>query len=180
MQQSRIVLRRDENYWGADLPTRRGMFNFDEVDLEYFRDDQTMFEALKAGLIDFFWETNAARSTRGCDFEALREGRIVKETARSAQLEAMKDFTFNLRNELFQDPRLREAIGMMVDFEGINANFYSGLYVRTRSFFDESEFSCAGIAASAAERALLARFPGAVKEDILEGRWRPPPQDGTG
>ena len=62
----------------------------------------------------------------------------------------------------------------------INANFYSGLYVRTNSFFDESEFSCAGRPASVAERELITRFPGAVREDILEGRWRPPTHDGTG
>ena len=79
-----------------------------------------------------------------------------------------------MRNDLFRDVRLREAVAMMLDFEWINANFYSGLYVRTNSFFDESEFSCAGRPASVAERELITRFPSAVREDILEGRWRPP------
>ena len=176
----RVALRRDPNYWGKDIPTRRGLFNFDEIDLEYYRDDQTMFEALKAGLIDFFWERSATRWAAGYDFAALRDKRLVKETLLSGHLESVKDFTFNVRNGLFSDVRLREAIAMMLDFEWINANFYSGLYVRTNSFFDESEFSCAGRPASVAERELIARFPGAVTEDILEGRWRPPTHDGTG
>ena len=176
----RVVLRRDPNYWGKDIPTRRGLFNFDEIDVEYYRDDQTLFEALKAGLIDFFWETSATRWASGYDFAALRDKRVVKEVLRSGHLESVKDFTFNMRNDLFRDVRLREAVAMMLDFEWINANFYSGLYVRTNSFFDESEFSCAGRPASVAERELITRFPGAVREDILEGRWRPPTHDGTG
>ncbi len=69
---------------------------------------------------------------------------------------------------------------MMFDFEWINANLHSGLYTRTTSYFDESDYSSAGRPASAAERALLAPFPGAVREDIMEGRWRPPVHDGSG
>jgi peptide/nickel transport system substrate-binding protein len=79
----------------------------------------------------------------------------------------------------FRDVRVREAIGMMFDFEWINANYYSGLYRRTRSCFDESEFSSSGRPASAAEKRLLSRFPNVVREDVLEGRWRPPTHDGT-
>ncbi len=176
----RIVLHRDPNYWGANLPTRRGLFNLDEIDLEVYRDEQMMFEAFKAGQIDFFRETNATRWANAYDFPAMRDHRIVKEALRSGQLDSVKDFTFNLRNELFGDVRLREAISMMLDSEWINANLYSNLYTRTRSFFDESDFSSAGRPASSAERALLARFPGAVRPDILEGVWRPTVHDGTG
>ena len=68
----------------------------------------------------------------------------------------------------------------MFDFEWINANLYAGLYKRTKSFFDDSELASTGRPADAAERALLAPFPGAVREDILEGRWRPPATDGSG
>ncbi len=68
----------------------------------------------------------------------------------------------------------------MFDFEWINANLYAGVYKRSKSFFDDSELSAAGRPASAKERALLAPFPGAVRDDILEGRWAPPVSDGTG
>ncbi len=176
----RVVLRRDPNYWGAKLPTRRGLYNLDEIDLEVYHDEQAMFEAFKGGQIDFFRETNATRWASGYDFPAVRDHRIVKEALRSGQLDSVKDFTFNLRKELFGDVRLREAISMMLDFEWINANLYSNVYTRTKSFFDESDFSSSGRPASAAERALLARFPDAVRPDILEGVWRPTAHDGTG
>jgi peptide/nickel transport system substrate-binding protein len=81
---------------------------------------------------------------------------------------------------LFADPRVREGLATMFDFEWINANLYAGVYTRSRSFFDDSELSSAGRPASPAERALLAPFPGAVRADIMEGRWSPPVSDGSG
>jgi peptide/nickel transport system substrate-binding protein len=80
----------------------------------------------------------------------------------------MEGFVFNRRRPLFVDSRIREALGLVFDFEWINANLYDGLYKRTKSFFDDSELASTGRAASAAELALLAPFPGVVRADILE------------
>ncbi|MFY9629955.1 MAG: extracellular solute-binding protein [Methylocystis sp.] len=177
---ARLVLRRDPKYWGRDVPSQRGLYNFDQIDIDYFRDGNALFEAFKAGLIDYRDETSTARWAGGYDFPAAREGRIVREELHNESPKGMEGFAFNLRRPVFQDIRLREAFGMMFDFEWINANLYSGLYTRTKSFFDQSELSSAGHPASAAERALLAPFPGSVREDILDGRWLPPINDGTG
>jgi len=177
---ARLLLRRNKDYWAADLPSQRGFYNFDEIDIQYFRDGNSLFEAFKAGLLDYRDETSTTRWARGYDFPALTEGRVVKETLKNDNPKGMEGFVFNTRRPLFQDIRLREALGMMFDFEWINANLYAGLYARTKSFFDESELSSSGRPASAGERALLAPFPDAVREDILEGRWRPPVNDGSG
>lgn len=175
----RLVLRRDPSYWGKDLPVRRGLFNFDEIDVEYYRDADALFEAFKSGLVDFREETSAGRWASAYDFPSIEDGRVVKETIKPPRPVGIEGFLFNLRNEAFRDVRVREAIGMMLDFEWIDANYYSGLYRRTRSYFDESEFSSSGRPASAAEKRLLAQFPNVVREDVLEGRWRPPTHDGT-
>jgi peptide/nickel transport system substrate-binding protein len=177
---SRLLLRRNEDYWGANLPSQRGFYNFDEIDIQYFRDGNSLFEAFKAGLLDYRDETSTTRWASGYDFPALTDGRVVKETLKNENPKGMEGFVFNTRRPLFKDIRLREALGMMFDFEWINANLYAGLYTRTKSFFDESELSSSGRPASAAERALLKPFPGAVREDILEGGWRPPVNDGSG
>ncbi|MEF3365118.1 extracellular solute-binding protein [Methylocystis sp. 9N] len=177
---ARLVLQRDPEYWAKDVASQRGLYNFDEIDIEWYRDGGALFEALKAGLIDYREESSATRWQTGYDFPALREGMIVKDVLRPGRPVGMEGFVFNLRKDFFRDVRLREAIAMMFDFEWINANFYGGAYKRTVSYFDESEFSSSGRSASEAERAFLARFPGAVREDILEGRWRPPVHDGTG
>ena len=175
-----LVLRRDPTYWGQDLPSQRGFYNFDEINIGYFRDGNSLFEAFKAGLVDYREETSTTRWATGYDFPALREGRVARESLHNDSPKGMEGFAFNTRRELFADIRLREALGMMFDFEWINANLYSGLYTRTKSFFDESELSSAGRPASAKERALLEPFPNAVRDDILEGSWRPPVNDGSG
>jgi peptide/nickel transport system substrate-binding protein len=177
---ARLVLKRDPNYWGKDLPIQRGLYNFDEIDIDYFRDGNALFEAFKAGLVDYREETSTARWTSGYDFPAVQDGRVVVETLKSPGPKGLEGFVFNLRRAPFRDIRLREALGLMFDFEWINANLYSGLYTRTKSFFDESELSSSGRPASEAERALLAPFPGAVRADILAGGWRPPAHDGSG
>jgi len=177
---ARLLLRRNKDYWGADLPSQRGFYNFDEIDIQYFRDGNSLFEAFKAGLLDYRDETSTTRWASGYDFPALTDGRVVKETLKNENPKGMEGFVFNTRRPLFKDIRLREALGMMFDFEWVNTNLYAGLYTRTKSFFDESELSSSGRPASPGERALLAPFPDAVREDILEGRWRPPVNDGSG
>jgi peptide/nickel transport system substrate-binding protein len=176
----RIILRRDPNYWAKDLPVRRGLYNFDEIDIEYFRDANSLFEAFAAGLLDFREETNPARWTNSYDFPAIRDHRIIREALPAGGPKGMEGFVFNLRRPLFDDIRVREALGLVFDFEWINANLYNGLYKRTKSFFDDSELASTGRAADAAEVALLAPFPGAVRDDILQGTWRPAATDGSG
>ena len=176
----RIILRRDKNYWARDLQVRRGLYNFDEIDIEYFRDANSLFEAFSAGLLDFREETNPARWTNAYDFPAIRDHRMIREALPAGGPKGLEGFVFNLRRPLFEDIRVREALGLLFDFEWINANLYNGLYKRTKSFFDDSELASTGRPADAAELALLAPFPGAVREDILEGRWRPAATDGSG
>jgi peptide/nickel transport system substrate-binding protein len=175
-----LQLKRNPDYWAKDLPVHRGMFNFDEIHIEYFRDGTTFYEALKAGLIDYREETNPTRWISGYDFPAITNGQIRKKGLPLGGAKGMIGFAFNTRHELFADVNVREALGYLFDFEWINANLFGGLYKRTKSFFDESELSCSGIPASPGERALLAQWPGSVREDILEGRWMPPRSDGSG
>lgn len=177
---ARLLLKRDPNYWGADVPSQRGFYNFDEIDIQYFRDGNALFEAFKAGLIDYREETSTTRWSTGYDFPALREGRVATEALKNENPKGLEGFVFNTRQTIFKDIRLREALGMMFDFEWINANLYSNLYTRTKSFFDESELSSSGRPANEKERALLAPYPDAVRADILDGKWRPPVNDGSG
>ena len=175
-----LVLRRDPNYWARDLPISRGRYNFDEIRIDYYRDATAMFEAFKAGLYDFRVEDDPTRWLKGYDFPAARDGRVLEHPFPVGLPKGMSGFAFNTRRPIFADPRVREALATMFDFEWINANLYDGAYKRSRSFFDDSELSSAGRPATAKERALLAPFPRAVREDILEGKWAPPVSDGSG
>ncbi len=175
-----IVLRRDPDYWGADLPVSRGMWNFDEVRDDDFRDANTMFEAFKGGLYDVRPEGDPGRWATGYDFPAAQRGEVLAEAFDKSVPSGMNGFVFNTRRPAFSDARVREALGMLLDFEWVNANLFHGLYSRTGSYFDNSELSARGRPASEAERALLSAHSGAVRADILEGEWQPPASDGSG
>lgn len=176
----RLLLKRNPDYWGRDLPLHRGLYNFDEIRVDYYRDANALFEAFKAGLVDWRLETDPTRWARGYDFPAMREGRVKRESVPFGLPKGMDGFAFNTRRPMFADARVREALGLMFDFEWINANLFGGLYTRTKSFFDESDLASTGRAASARERELLAPFAGAVRPDILAGEWRPAQTDGSG
>ena len=175
-----MVLKRDPDYWARDLPISRGFYNFDEVKLEYYRDLTSLYEAFKSGVLDYREETNPSRWRNGYDFPAMREGRARTDKSVTQTPKGMQGFAFNTRRAVFADARVREALAMLFDFEWMNANLFSGLYRRTKSFFDEAELASVGQPASVAERALLAPWPGAVRDDIMAGRWTPPVNDGTG
>ncbi len=175
-----ITFRRDPHFWGRELPVTRGLFNFDQIRFDYFRDVNTQFEAFKAGLYDVRIEQSAARWAVGYDFPALADGRVVKETLPVGTPRPMEGFALNSRRGALADVRVREALGYFFDFPWVNRQLFHGVYKRTDSFFGGSRLASTGRPASAGERALLAPFPGAVRADILEGSWRPPEADGTG
>jgi peptide/nickel transport system substrate-binding protein len=175
-----VTYRRNPTYWAADLPANRGMFHFDEIRYDYYRDANSLFEAFKAGLYDVRIEEDPTRWVSGYDIPAVREGRIVREAAPLRLPKGMYGFVFNTRRPLFADPRVREALGYLFDFEWVNRNLFGGVYTRSDSYFAGSELSSAGRPADARERALLAPFPDAVRPDILAGEWHPPSSDGSG
>ncbi|MDQ0315669.1 extracellular solute-binding protein [Amorphus orientalis] len=176
----RLVLKRDADYWGRDLPINRGRFNFDTMRFDYFRDQSSQFEAFKKGLLDAFLETDPTRWATGYEFPAVAAGDVVPEKIRTETPRGMFAFAFNTRRSKFQDPRVREALGYLFDFPWINANLLHGQFDRTASYFQNSELASTGRPASAHERDLLAPYPDAVRDDILEGTWRPPQSDGSG
>eukprot|EP01037_Dinobryon_pediforme_P011859 gene11859-11950_t len=175
-----LTLRRDPHYWGAALPVTQGLYNFDTIHISYMRDANAVFEAFKAGLVDFRTETDASRWLTAYDFPAVKDGRIILEPQPSGLPKGMDGFAFNTRRAIFADRRIREALGMVFDFEWVNAKLYGGLFRRSASYFDDSPLSAHNHPATETEMALLKAFPDAVRADIVQGTWTPPQSDGTG
>jgi peptide/nickel transport system substrate-binding protein len=176
----RIVLTRRKDFWAEDLPVTRGLYNFDEIRYDFYRDANSLFEAFKAGLYDFRIEGDPSRWATGYDIPAVRSGRLVRESVPIRLPKGMNGFVFNTRRTLFADPRVREALGYLFDFDWVNRNLFFGLLTRSDSYFAGSDLSSAGRPADDRERMLLAPFRGAVREDILAGRWSPVSSDGSG
>lgn len=175
-----ITLKRRKNFWAEDHPLTRGFFNADEIRYDFYRDANALFEAFKAGLYDVRVEPDPTRWMTGYDVPAVRDGRIVRETLEFQSPKGMTGLVFNTRRPFFADVRVREALGILFDFEWANRNLFHGVYRRAGSFFSGSELSALGVPADAREKALLAGFPGAVREDILAGTWSPSATDGSG
>ena len=175
-----VTLKRDPNYWGRDLPINRGLWNFNELRFDYYRDANAYFEGFKTGLYDVRTEHDPTRWRTGYDIPAVRDGRIVKEAFTNGLPKPASSFVFNTRRAIFADVRVRQAIAMLFDAEWVNHNFFFDLYRRSGSYFDDSELSAYHRPADERERALLAPFPDAVRPDVLEGTWSPPTSDGSG
>ena len=175
-----ILFRRNPDYWAKDLSSKRGLDNYDEIKLTYYRDENAMFEAFRKGLVDVFLEENSGRWKNDYDFPAVRRGDVLKETFETDLPSGMYGIVMNTRRPIFADRALRTALTELFDFEWVNRNLLSAAYRRTKSFFDNSDLSSYGRPASEAERALLAPFPDAVAPEIMEKGWTPPASDGSG
>ncbi len=175
-----LVLKRNPNYWGRDLPVNRGVYNFDEIRYDFYRDANGMFEAFKKGLFVINRESDPGRWAREYDFPAAADGRVVRKNFQTGTPSGMSGLVFNTRRPIFADRRMREALILLFDFEWQNKSLYHALYERTQSYFDGSELSSHGRPADARERALLAPFPDAVMPAAMEGTLSQPATDGSG
>ncbi|MEW6255732.1 MAG: extracellular solute-binding protein [Pseudomonadota bacterium] len=175
-----VTLARNPGYWAAGLPVTRGIYNFDELQFDYFRDGNTEFEAFKRGLVDARFETDPSRWETGYDFAAVRDGAVIKETIPTALPRPHYALVFNTRRALFSDVRVRRALIELFDFPWINRNLFHGLYARTTGFFDGSDLSSLGRPANAQERVLLDRSTLPVPPEVMEGTFSSPEADGSG
>ena len=140
-----IVFRRVKDYWGAKLPVRVGQNNFDTIRYDYYRDGTVSLEAFKAGQYDFRLENSAKNWATAYTIPALAQGLIKKEEIKNQVPTGMQGFVFNTRRPIFQDRRVRQALGYAFDFEWSNKNLFYGAYVRTQSYFSNSELASSGL-----------------------------------
>src|SRR5204862_7162663 len=168
---SSVTLTRNAEYWGRDLPVNRGLWNFDEIRLDFYRESNGHFEAFKRGLYDFRIENEPLRWHEGYDFPAAKDGQVVRDTIRTGMPQPSEFLVFNTRRPVFSDIRVRQALTLLFDFEWINRNYFFGLYGRSESFFAGSELTAYARADDDRESDLLKPFITHVRPDILDGSY---------
>ena len=174
-----ITYRRVLDYWAANLPVSKGRFNVDVIRYDYYRDGTIALEAFKAGQYDVRRENSSKSWATGYDSPALREGLIKKEQIPNQLPSGMQGFGYNLRRPLFQDPKVRQALAYGFDFEWSNKNLFYGLYIRTRSYFDNSELAATGVP-QGEELKILEPFRGKIADEVFTKEYDPPKYDGSG
>src|SRR5262249_53342896 len=175
-----VTLTRNPDYWGRDLPVNRGLWNFDEVRVDYYREANGQFEAFKRGLYDFRNENEPLRWHEGYDFPAARSGEVIRDVIKTGMPQPSEFLVFNTRRAVFSDVRVRRALTLLFDFEWINRNYFFGLYARAGGFFAGSELSAYGRPPDEPDQPLLKPFAASIAPDIMDGSYRLPVTDGSG
>lgn len=174
-----IRYERVKDYWGNDLAVNRGFYNFDSILIDYYRDTTVALEALKAGQFDYWLEISAKNWASAYDVPAVKDGRLRKEEIANHNPTGMQGFVFNIRRPLFQDPRVREALGLLFDFEWTNKQLFNGAYTRTRSYFENSELAASGLPSSE-ELKILEPLRAKLDPKVFNSAFEVPRSDASG
>ena len=171
------VYERNPDYWGADLPIMQGRSNFDTIRLEYYADYSVAFEGFKGGSYYFRNEASSRDWATGYDFPAVNDGHIVRAELADGTIASGQSFAMNLRRPQLQDPRVREAIGLMFNFEWSNKQLFYGLYERINSFWENSDMAAEGLP-TPEELELLEPLADMLPDGVLTEEAVPAPVSG--
>ena len=174
-----ITLKRIKDWWGKDLPINRGLYNFDVIRYDYYRDNTIALQAFKKGEYDYRQENSSKNWATAYDFKDVKTGLVAKENINHNRSSGMQAFVFNTRREIFKDPRVRQALAFAFDYEWSNKNLFYGQYARTRSYFDNSELAATGVP-EGDELKLLKAYQGRIPNKVFTQEYNPPKSDGSG
>ncbi len=174
-----ITYERVKDYWGKDLPVNIGTANIDTIHYDYYRDMDVMFVAFTAGKIDFWSEFQSKRWATGYDIPQIKNGQMIKESLPNATPQGIQAYFFNLRHAKFSDVRVREAIGLLFDFETTRRTVLFDQYARTKNFFPNSDYGATGNP-TPEEIAILSPYAESLKPEILSKAFEPSKTDGSG
>ncbi len=174
-----IVYERVESYWGADIPVNVGQYNFDTMRTDYYRDDTAIRLALKSGDLDLRVENQAKAWASDYHIEAVENGWLKKELIEHDLSTGMQGFAMNTRREPFNDRNVRKALGYAFDFEWSNKTLFFSQYVRTESYFSNSELASSGLP-KGEELEILERYRDQLPPEIFTKPYRAPKTDGSG
>ncbi len=175
-----IVYERVPDFWGRSLPQNVGLGNFDEIGYDYYRDNNVMYEALKAGAFDFIEVTQSQEWATGfTNVPAVKDGRLILEALPSDEPANFAGFWFNTRRPQFRDVRVREALAQFYDFETARRTIHYNLFKRVDSYFPNTDFAATGVP-EGRELEILNQFKGKIPDKIFTEPFRLPTTDGSG
>ncbi len=164
-----VNLRRNPDYWGNDIPFRRGTMNLDEMRIEFYGDGTVLFEAFKAGELTAVREFNADKWETQYNFPAAQRGDIVKTKIPHGKPSGMTGYVMNTRKAPFDDWRVREALTLAFNFEFINDTITGGAQPRITSYFSGSDLAMQPGAATGRVEELLQPYAADLPPGTLEG-----------
>ncbi len=174
-----VKYKRVNDYWAKDLPVNKGLYNFDTIVYDYYKDSNVLVEAFKVGEYDFRREYNVKRWLTEYDFKAIETGEVILEEMNNDRPVGMNGLVLNTRSDLFKNRNVRLAMSYAYDHEWINKTIYQNAYVRTDSYFDNSPLSSSGLP-SDKELELLNPWKDQLPAEVFVESFSPPKTDGSG
>ena len=174
-----IKYKRVENYWAKDLPVNKGLYNFDTIIYDYYKDSNVLVEAFKVGEYDFRREYNVKRWLSEYDFKAVQNGKVILTEMNNDRPVGMNGLVMNTRRDIFNNRNVRLALSYAYDHEWINKTIYQNAYVRTDSYFDNSPLASSGLP-SKNELELLNVWKDEIPAEVFTETFTPPTTDGSG
>ena len=171
---------RDPDWWGKDLAFFKGMNNFDRIIFDYYRDENVAQEAFLSHDYDVKIENIAKLWYEGYKVASDKTKHLIKEDIPNSRPAGMQAFVFNIRRPVFQDRDVRAALAYALDFEWSDKQFAYGDYVRTNSYFENSDLSSCCELPSEAELAILEPFRNKIPEEVFTTVYKAPVTDGSG
>ena len=172
-----ITYVRDTGYWARDLNVRRGSANFGRITVKIYKDNTARLEALKAGEFDlmrFFSAGDWARRVNGKKFDS---GELVKAEFKHRLPTGFQSYVLNTRRDKLKDVRVRQALGLALDYEWMNRQMFYGAYQRVQGLFGNTDCQAVG-APDAAQLALLDAYRSQVPAAVFGPVALPPRTDG--
>lgn len=178
-----IEFEKNKDHWALDIPTYKGMNNFEKIKIDYYKTTQAQFLAFQAGEFDIFFETNPNNWETGYDFNAIKDGKVAKEDLKHERPVAVKTIIFNMKKKIFSDWKIRKAVSMAFDFDTINKMLFANSMQPADSLFANT-FLCGTEKATSEEEKVLEQFkkeiPSELYADMINTGFIPARTNGNG
>lgn len=171
-----ITYVRDPAYWARELNVKRGTGNFDRVQVKIYRDNTARLEALKAGEFDLMAFYSAGDWARRVNGPKFKTGELVKGEFAHKLPTGFQSYVLNTRRPFLQDVRVRQALGLAIDFEWMDRQMFYGSYRRVKGLFGNTECAATGLP-DAAQQALMAPFRQDIPAAAFGPAFEPPRTD---
>jgi microcin C transport system substrate-binding protein len=172
-----ITYVRDPAYWARDLPVRRGTANFDRITVKIYKDSTARLEALKAGEFDLMRFFSAGDWARRVNGKRFNTGELVKSEFSHRLPMGFQSYVLNTRRKPLDDIRVREALGLAMDYEWMNRQMFYGGYQRVRGLFGNTDCSPTN-GPSPDELALMQPWRSQLPAAAFGPMYAPPRTDG--
>lgn len=168
-----VELKRNHNYWGNNIPSRKGYYNFDTIRFDFYQDTTVTLQALFSGAIDAREEYIAKSWVSGYDNKLVDEGKIIKEAISHTNPATLQFFGFNTRLPKFSDRRVRKAISLAFNFEWANEKLFYNQYKRIYSLFSNTDLASNGLP-EGKEKEILRKYKKDLPSSVFTEEYKLP------